>query len=141
MVYKIIEQIKEALLEEPFVNTVTEGDLFDVDLSKQTIFPLSHIMLNTASHQGNVIQFNVTMLMMDLLNQKDDDNKVDIWNTQLAVSIRIMDRLNRGDLRTDFWELTGNPTFEPFTERFENDLAGWAVTFDVVVRNDMSLCC
>ena len=141
MVYKIIEQIKEALLEEPFVNTVTEGDLFDVDLSKQTMFPLSHIMMNNATHQGNVIQFNITILMMDIMNQKDDDNKVDIWNTQLAVAIRIMDRLNRGDLRTDFWELTGNPTFEPFSERFENDLAGWAVTFDVVVRNDMSLCC
>jgi hypothetical protein len=141
MVYKIIEQIKEALLEEPFINTVTEGDLFDVDLSKQTMFPLSHIMMNNATHQGNVIQFNITILMMDIMNQKDDDNKVDIWNTQLAVAIRIMDRLNRGDLRTDFWELTGNPTFEPFSERFENDLAGWAVTFDVVVRNDMSLCC
>jgi hypothetical protein len=141
MVYKIIEQIKEALLEEPFINTVTEGDLFDVDLGKQTIFPLSHIMMNNATHQGNVIQFNITILMMDIMNQKDDDNKVDIWNTQLAVAIRIMDRLNRGDLRTDFWELTGNPTFEPFSERFENDLAGWAVTFDVVVRNDMSLCC
>lgn len=141
MVYKIIEQIKESLLEEPFINTVTEGDLFDVDLGKQTIFPLSHIMMNNATHQGNVIQFNITILMMDIMNQKDDDNKVDIWNTQLAVAIRIMDRLNRGDLRTDFWELTGNPTFEPFSERFENDLAGWAVTFDVVVRNDMSLCC
>lgn len=141
MVYRIIKEIKDALLEEPFVNTVTEGDLFDVDLSKQTMFPLSHIMMNNATHQGNVIQFNVTILMMDLMNQKDDDNKLDIWNTQLAVAIRIMDRLNRGDLRTDFWELTGNPTFEPFSERFENDLAGWAVTFDVVVRNDMSLCC
>lgn len=141
MVYKIIEQIKQALKDEPFVNTTTEGDIFAVDLAKRTLFPLSHIMVNQATHQGNVIQFNITILMMDLLNQKEQDNKVDIWNTQLSVAIRVMDRLNRGDLRSDFWELTGNPTFEPFTERFENDLAGWAVTFDILVRNDMSLCC
>lgn len=51
-----------------------------------------------------------------------------------------MDRLNRGDLRNDNYELMGNPTFEPFTERFENDLAGWALTFDILVRNDMTIC-
>lgn len=140
MVYKIIRQIKEALLEEPFVNTVTEGDIFEVDLSKQTMFPLSHIMINQATHQDNVISFNITVLLMDILNQKDELNKVDIWNTQLLVGTRILNRLNRGDLRSDFWELTGNPSFEPFTERFENDLAGWAVTFDVLVRNDVTIC-
>ena len=140
MIYTIIEQIKKALIAEPFVNTVTEGDIFDVDLNKQTIFPLSHITINQATHQGNVISFNVTILMMDIVNQKSDLDKVDIWNTQLLVGTRLMDRLNRGDLRTDFWELTGNPSFEPFTERFENDLAGWALTFDVLVRNDMTIC-
>lgn len=140
MIYKIIRQIKEALLEEPFVNTVTEGDIFEVDLSKQTMFPLSHIMINSATHQGNVIGFNITVLLMDILNQKDELNKVDIWNTQLLVGTRVLNRLNSGDLRSDFWELTGNPSFEPFTERFENDLAGWAVTFDVLVRNDVTIC-
>lgn len=140
MVYRIIKEIKEALLEEPFVNTVTEGDIFAVDLNKQTMFPLSHIIMNQVTHQGNVLNFNITILLMDIINQKDTDNRVDIWNTQMLVGTRVMDRLNRGDLRNDFWELTGNPTFEPFTERFENDLAGWALTFDVLVRNDMTIC-
>lgn len=140
MVYRIIKEIKEALLDEPFVNTVTEGDIFAVDLNKQTMFPLSHIIMNQVTHQGNVLNFNITILLMDIINQKDTDNRVDIWNTQMLVGTRVMDRLNRGDLRDDFWELTGNPTFEPFTERFENDLAGWALTFDVLVRNDMTMC-
>lgn len=140
MVYNLINTIKEALLQEPFVNTVTEGDIFSIDLAKRTLFPLSHIMINNATHQGNIIQFNVSIIMMDLLNQKEQDNKQDIWNTQLALGIRLMDRLNRGDLRNDNYELMGNPTFEPFTERFENDLAGWALTFDALVRNDMTIC-
>lgn len=140
MVYSIINKIKEALLDEPFVNTVTEGDIFSVDLAKRTLFPLSHIMINNATHQGNVIQFNITILLMDILNQKDESNKVDVWNTQMALGVRVMDRLNRGDLRDSFWELTGSPNFEPFTERFENDLAGWALTFDVLVKNDMTIC-
>jgi hypothetical protein len=140
MVYKIIKEIKDALLDEPFVNTVTEGDIFEIDLNKQTMFPLSHIIINQATHQGNVLSFNITVLLMDIINQKDDDNKVDIWNTQLLVATRVLNRLNRGDLRDVFFELTGNPTYEPFTERFENDLAGWAITFDVLVRNDVTIC-
>jgi hypothetical protein len=140
MVYRIIREIKEALLEEPFVNTVTEGDIFEIDLNKQTMFPLSHIIINQATHQGNVLSFNITILLMDIINQKDDSNKVDIWNTQLLVATRVLNRLNRGDLRDVFFELTGNPTYEPFTERFENDLAGWAITFDVLVRNDVTIC-
>jgi hypothetical protein len=140
MVYKIIKEIKDALLDEPFVNTVTEGDIFEIDLNKQTMFPLSHIIINQATHQGNVLSFNITILLMDIINQKDDSNKVDIWNTQLLVATRVLNRLNRGDLRDDFFELTGNPTYEPFTERFENDLAGWAITFDVLVRNEVTIC-
>jgi hypothetical protein len=140
MVYKIIKEIKDALLDEPFVNTVTEGDIFEIDLNKQTMFPLSHIIINQATHQGNVLSFNITILLMDIINQKDDSNKVDIWNTQLLVATRVLNRLNRGDLRDVFFELTGNPTYEPFTERFENDLAGWAITFDVLVRNDVTVC-
>jgi hypothetical protein len=140
MVYRLIKEIKDALLEEPFVNTVTEGDIFAVDLNKQTIFPLSHIIINNASYASNVLSFNITILLMDIINQKDDDNKVDIWNTQMLVGTRVLNRLNRGDLRNDFWELTGNPSFEPFTERFENDLAGWALSFDVLVRNDVTIC-
>lgn len=140
MIYRIIKEIKDVLLDEPFVNTVTEGDIFQVDLNKQTIFPLSHIILNSATHQGNVLSFNITILLMDIINQKDDSNKVDIWNTQLLLATRVLNKLNRADIATDFWELTGNPTYEPFTERFENDLAGWAVTFDVLVRNDITIC-
>ena len=140
MVYNLIQTIKNALLAEPFCNTVTEGDIFEVDLNKQTMFPLSHIIINQATHQGNVLSFNITILLMDIINQKDDSNKVDIWNTQLLLATRVLNRLNRADIASDFWELTGQPTYEPFTERFENDLAGWAVTFDVLVRNDITIC-
>lgn len=140
MIYTLINKIKEAIHQEPFVNTVTEGDIFDVDISKRTIFPLSHIIINNVTHQGNVLQYNISVMMMDILNQKSNSDKVDIWNTQGKVAVRILDRLNRGDLRSDFWELTGSPNIEPFTERFENDLAGWVVTFDVVVKNDMTIC-
>jgi hypothetical protein len=137
MVYRLIEFIKNAFLDEPFCNTVTEGSIFDVDLSKQTIFPLTHIMINSATHQGNTILFNVSILLIDLCQETD---KIDIWNNQLALGVRVMNLLNRGDLRNGEFELSGQPSFEPFTERFENDLAGWSLTFDIVSKNDITIC-
>lgn len=137
MVYKLIQFIKDAFINEPFCNTVTEGSIFDVDLSKQTIFPLTHIMINNAVHQGNTISFNVSLLLIDLCQETD---KVDIWNNQMTLGVRVMNLLNRGDLRNGEFELSGQPNFELFTERIENDLAGVSLTFDVVMRNEITIC-
>jgi hypothetical protein len=143
MVYQIIDKIKSALLDEsPFVTTVTEGDIFDVDIAKKTLFPLSHIILNNSTHNGNTIQFNISVILMDIIdeNKVDVGNKVDIWNTQHLVAVRVLNKLNRGDLRDGTIELLNNPSFEFFTERFENNLAGVTMTFDVIVPNDVSIC-
>ena len=44
--YQITQTIKDQLLADENVNTVTTGDITEIDLSKQTIFPLSHIIIN-----------------------------------------------------------------------------------------------
>ena len=146
--YDITTILKNQLILDPFVNTVTEGDIFEVDLGKQTIFPLSHIMVNQATREGHAIRFNVTIMCMDIVDKTKDettdsfrgnDNEQDVLNTQLAVALRCVEVLDRGDLRESA-TLDGEVTFEPFTERFENYLAGWSATFDVLVRNTMTSC-
>jgi hypothetical protein len=37
--YNITERIRVQLAQDVFVNTITYGDIFRVDLKKQTIFP------------------------------------------------------------------------------------------------------
>ena len=69
-----------------------------------------------------------------------NDNEQDVLNTQLAVINRLVEVLRRGDLRSELYQLDGDVTCEPFTERFENNLAGWAATFDVLVPNTMTIC-
>ena len=66
-----------------------------------------------------------------------NDNETDVLNTQLAVVNRLMELLRRTDTLN---VLDGSPTAEPFTERFENYLAGWALSFDIVIPNDMTIC-
>jgi len=147
--YNLTDKLKEALIAEPFVNTVTFGSLDDVDLNKQTIFPLSHIIVNNTTVGTKTLTFNVSILSMDIVDiSKDEvtdifvgnDNEQDVLNTQLALQTRVINTLQRGDLYTDLYQIQGDVTCEPFVDRFENKLAGWAATFDVVVQNDMTIC-
>ena len=147
--YNVTDKLKDTLIAEPFVNTVTFGSLDDVDLNKQTIFPLSHITVNNTTVGTNTLTFNISILSMDIVDiSKDEvtdifvgnDNEQDVLNTQLALQTRVINTLQRGDLYTDLYQVQGDVSCEPFVDRFENKLAGWAATFDVVVQNDMTIC-
>lgn len=147
--YAILNTLKTELEATNLVNTVTEGDIFRVDLSKQTIFPLAHIMINNASFESNVIRYNVSIIAMDLVDiSKDEttdifvgnDNEQDVLNTQVIMLNRVYDKLRRGDYFLNSGIIDGNPTLEPFIERFENNLAGWTMTFDYLVSNEMTIC-
>ena len=147
--YNLTDKLKDALIAEPFVNTVTFGSLDDVDLNKQTIFPLSHITVNNTTVGSKTLTFNVSILAMDIVDiSKDEvedifvgnDNEQDVLNTQLALQTRVINTLQRGDLYTELYQVQGDVNCEPFVDRFENKLAGWAATFDVVVQNDMTIC-
>jgi hypothetical protein len=46
----------------------------------------------------------------------------------------------RGSLYTSQVVVSTEPSAEPFVDRFENKIAGWTLTFDVIVPNDMTIC-
>ena len=147
--FDIIDKLKTHFESDVLINTVTQGDLFEVDLAKQTIFPLVHIIVNTATFEGNVIRYNISILAMDITdiskNETTDkfdgnDNELYILNTMLQVLNRCYDLLRRGDLYSDKFQVDGSPTCEPFTERFENRLCGFTMTLDVLIPNSMTIC-
>ncbi|OUX86249.1 MAG: hypothetical protein CBC03_12095 [Pseudoalteromonas sp. TMED43] len=147
--YNVTDQIKNALIAEPFVNNVTFGSLNDVDLDKQTLFPLGHMTVNSTNVATNVLRFNISILVMDIVDISTDkvidkfignDNEQDVLNTTLAVLTRVLNKLQKGDLYSTKYQIEDTVGCEPFVDRFENKLAGWAATFDVVVQNDMTIC-
>jgi len=147
--YLLTEAIKDALLSDINVNTVTEGDLFDIDLSKQSIFPLSHLIINSVTAQESVLRFNISILSMDIVDESKEpttdifignNNEQDVLNTQLAVLNKLVQVLRRGDLYSSQYQLEGDASLEPFVDRFENKVAGWTATLDILVNNDIEIC-
>lgn len=139
--FKIIDTLKAQLLATNLINTVTDGQISDIDLAKQTIFPLAHIIINSATIEGKLQRFSVTILAMDILDGKENyDVEPSIMNTMLQLLNRVYEIMTRGDLNPDYIMIDGSPTLEPFTDRFENKLAGWAMSFDVIMMSEMTVC-
>ena len=147
--YTVTQKIKDQLLADPDVNTVTSGDIARVDLAKQSIYPVSHLMVNNVSNNDQVLTFSMSVLAMDVVNVSKEEttdifrgnnNEQDILNTQLVVLNKLVQLLRGGDLHQEKYQLEGTPSFEPFYDRFENEVAGWALSFEVIVPNEVEIC-
>ena len=147
--YQLTSTIEEQLRSTEFTNTVSIGDISKVNLNKQDIFPLAHMIVNSVSAEEQVLRFNISILACDIVDQSKDittdrftgnDNEQDILNTQLAVLNRLIQRLRMGTLHQDMYQLEGSPSLTPFHDRFENQLAGWSATMDILIYNDIYIC-
>ena len=147
--YLLTDLIKEQLLSDEDVNTVTFGDITEVDLYKQSIFPLSHLIVNSVTSGENTLSFNISVLSMDIVDVSKEEttdifvgnnNEQDVFNSQLSVLNKLIQKLRIGSLYRDLYQVVGDVTLEPFKDRFENELAGWTATFDVMIANDIDVC-
>jgi hypothetical protein len=147
--YQVTETIKTQLLSDPNVTTVTTGDITSIDLSKQTIFPLSHIMIDSVTIRDNTLDFSLSILAIDLVDVSKEpvvdvfignNNEQDILNTQLAVLNKLAQVLGRGQLYQDLYQLEGDPVLSPKFDFIENQLAGWEMTLQISINNDISIC-
>lgn len=147
--YGVLDTLKTILDADVSVNTVTKGALDDVALNKSTIYSLAHVMVNGFTPQGAATRFNISVICMDVVDIskepitdifRGNDNEDDVLNTQSAVVTRMLDQLRRGDIQDDGYHLVSVNSIEPFTDRFEDKVAGWVATFDIDVYNDMTIC-
>jgi len=147
--YQLTETIKTQLLSDINCKTCTTGDITDVNLQKQDIFPLAHIIVNSVSQEDGVLRFSISVLNMDIVDRSKtettdfftgNNNEQDILNTQLSVANKLIQVLRGGDLHQNGYQLDGSVSLEPFYDRFENEFAGWESSLNVVIYNDILIC-
>ena len=146
--YDVINSIKTYLQGNNSVSTVTFGDLLEVDLNKQTIFPLSHLTVRDVSFSDHTMTFTVNVMALDIVEEtKENDkeqiepfygnnNKQDVLNTQLMVLNGLQSSLRRGGLFQQDFIVDNNLTASLVEERFENLLVGWEMDVTVEVPNN-----
>ncbi len=74
--YHITEKIRDIAVADGYINVVTEGDISEVDLNKQTIFPLLHIVPTNASLGPKTTTIDFTLICLNVvdINNKDVGN-------------------------------------------------------------------
>jgi len=149
-VYDILDVLRYELRNNPSVNTVSYGDITDLDLDKTTMFPLSHLLIDSASYGERTVTFRIKILCADIVDYNQspsdfdefygNDNLHDVMNTQFQVINSLIMKMRRGSLFNSKYQVTSTPSAEPFKEKYGNVLAGWTTEVEVEVPNSIAIC-
>lgn len=148
--FQLTDKIKAELEANVIINDVGFGDLFDLEVEKQTIFPMAHVGMTTARMGQGVLYVDMSILFLDIVDevktaQSDNfygnDNEHYVLNNMLAAATKTVQELMRGDLYRDGFQID-DETIEVdfFSERFKDKLAGCGVNFTVTIKNTLDLC-
>lgn len=147
--FNLTEAIKAELEANALINSVTFGDLLEVDLNKQDIFPMAHVGLTSATIGSSTSTVQVSILFLDVVDiSKDEntdkffgnDNEHWVLNSMMAAATKTIQSLLRGDLYSQLFQVEDDANVEFFSERFEDKLAGCGVDFTVTISNNIDQC-
>ena len=112
--------------------TTSVGDIWQIDMEKNTKFPLLHITPT-----------NFPKLVKQLSNEQDVYNECLQICTDIIGILRHSERQSLAgvnDINSPLYFTDGQFSIEPFQERFDNLCAGWVFTINVLVQNDFQTC-
>jgi hypothetical protein len=149
------------------VSTVSVGDIYDIDLEKETKFPLLHINPTSVTTGDSSLNYNFQIFVMDMVSEKSDwqteqhsalfygklvntkNNEQEVYNQTLEICTDFIGMLRHSleqslsgvnDINQPLYFTEGQFTIEPFAERFDNLCCGWVFQIGVVVQNDFQTC-
>ena len=148
------------------IQTTSVGDIYDIDLEKETKFPLLHINPVNVTTGDSQLTYNFQIFIMDLVGEKEDwtennmnanftklyktlSNEQDVFNGTLQICTDIIGMLRHSvqqsldgvnDINKPLYFTQDQFTIEPFSERFDNLTCGWVFNIGVLVQNDFQTC-
>jgi len=147
------------------ISTVSVGDIFDIDLEKETKFVLLHINPVSVTTGESELIYNFQIFIMDMVSEKDDweadqqeqnaklvdtkTNEQEVFNQTLEICTDFIGMLRHSsrqslssvsDIDVPVYFTQDQFTIEPFQERFDNLCCGWVFQIGVKVMNDFDTC-
>jgi len=159
----VIDTLKQLGIEHKQITTTTTGDIYDIDLSVNTLFPLFHINPVSVATSPSELIYNFQLFVMDAVSQKEDwteanlqsatnlSNEQEVLSQCLQICVDIISIMRHSkwqsasttnplDIDDPVYFTDGEFSLEPFTERFDNLLTGWVFSIGIVVQNDFQSC-
>lgn len=151
--YNVLNYFKTIMQNHPSIEVVTYGDLTEFDDKEFPAYPIGNILITDTSFGTNVTNFTIQLIVADKQKNKNNesnpitnkqkvpfygvDDMVDIHANTLAILNDLTAYTQRG---VAGFEINTDIVCEPFSDRFNNGLAGWAATFELTTHNDKNRC-
>lgn len=153
--YQFTQFLNTIAIAHPNIETFTIGDIHEVDLAKQSIFPLLHMVPNTVTISPQMFNYDIDLVYLDRTmeiiplstgvynqitkNYKTVTNTHDVWNTGLLAINDIIAYITRNAQAQNFF-ITSDAIATPFQQSYDNVLAGWSVNMQIQVPNNVNAC-
>ena len=145
IIQSVKKTIEDILQPDPNVNKITFGDIDFIALEKTTNYPLVHFDITSVDVLDYTYNIGIQMFAFDVLDESpesdlDRANETSVRNDQLAVIVRLMSELKRGDITDGTMHLITDPSIALFTERFKDRVSGAEVEFTVEIPTKYNYC-
>jgi len=138
-----IDTLKQLGANHYQIQTVESGDIYEMDLEKNTMFPLMFVNPINAIAGTHEMTLNFQVFIMDLVFP-DQSNEQEVLSDCLQICNDLIGTFKNGEslllsnqgvnaIPKYFTE--GDITIEPFTERFDNSVTGWVFTLPIIENN------
>jgi hypothetical protein len=147
------------------IATVSVGDIFDIDMNKNTKFVLMHINPTGVTTGDSELIYNFQIFVCDMTNEKKDwktkqqsnltklvntkTNEQEVFNQTLEISTDLISMMRHSaqqslqgtnDINEPLYFTEDQFSLDPFQERFDNLLCGWVWTVGIKVINNFDAC-
>jgi len=151
--YNVINYFKTIMANHPSIAQVSMGDIYEVDDIEYPYYPLGNIQISDAKFEDSKTVYSCTLTIADKIKLKNNesvgkenrltvpyfgtDDVVDIHANTLAI---INDLLSYTQYSVQSFDLFSSIRLVAFKDNFENGLAGWVATFELITHNDRPRC-
>ena len=144
--FALTDAIKNELDSNVLLNSVTYGDVDEIELLKSNRYPLAHVGISTGTISDATSEINLSVIFIqqvdEVKEQEDSFNDSELYaqNNMLSAATRLVQVLKRGDLYQQGFQLNEDAAVEFFGDRFTDRVAGVTVDMTVTIKNQASIC-
>jgi len=152
--YNVVNYFKEIMTNHPSIGVVTYGDIADFDTKEFPMYPIGNLQITDTLFSANTTNFTVQLLVADKVKNKNNessgslnqqsldyfkgiDDTIDIHNNTLGILNDLTSYTQRG---VQGFDIDVDIACLPFSDRFNNGLAGWVATFTLTTHNNKDRC-
>ena len=151
--YNVLDYFETIMTNHPGITKVTTGEIQEVDDREFPMYLFGNVNILQTTIADSTTIHQVQLVIADKIKNKNNesnpvtnaqtipffgvDDTIDILANTLAI---INDLTSFTQYSVSSFDIDGEIVCAPFTDRFNNGLAGWAASFTLTTHNNRDRC-